>query len=398
VKPTLSTRSQIIPDPRTHQLILLTTEKELPAVQKLIDKLDTATREVLIEARLVETTKDISTAKGIDWTGTLAAQHVSFGNGNTSGSFSYGQGSATAPVTTTTTLPGGRTLSSTTTQPVSGATNGSILNSVIGGSPLSGGGFSLNTAHGITPATAFLNADGVQAVLSFLNTDADSKIVAFPRTVSLDGVPTTLMVVQNIPVFEQTQSAPAAGASQGLATVLPNYAKIVGGTILNEVGVKLSVTPRIAGPTNVLMDVKPEISQEDTLQATETLNGQVNTAPIFDRRRIETEASVPSGYTLVLGGLDQDTVTKNYTKVPGLGDLPGVGYLFRSDSKSHQRDSILIFVTPTIIQDGDFQPTDSGFLARKPTTMTPMDEKSWDTGEPIDWTKPSVEVTPVYQP
>jgi general secretion pathway protein D len=222
--------------------------------------------------------------------------------------------------------------------------------------------------------------------------------VAFPRTVSLDGVPTSLMVVQNIPIFEQTQSAPASGASQGLATVLPNYSKIVGGTILNEVGVKLTVTPRIAGPTNVLLDVKPEISQKDTLVATETLNGAVNTAPIFDRRRIETEASVPSGFTLVLGGLDEDTVTKNYTKVPGLGDLPGVGYLFRSDSKSHERDSILVFVTPTIIQDRDFQPADTGFLTRRPATLTPMNESSWDTGEPHDWTKPATEVVPVYEP
>jgi type IV pilus assembly protein PilQ len=398
VRPTLSQRSQIIPDSRTHQLILMTTEKELPAVQKLIDKLDTATREVLIEARLVETTKDIGSAKGIDWTGTLSAQHISFGNGNTTATYSSGAGSVTQPVSSSTILPGGRTLSSTTSQQVGASTNGNLLTSLIPGNPLTGGGFSLNTAHGITPATAFLNADGVQAVLSFLNTDADTKIVAFPRTVSLDGVPTTLMVVQNIPVFEQTQSAPASGASQGLATVLPNYEKKVGGTILNEVGVKLTVTPRIAGPTNVLLDVKPEISQKDTLVATETLNGQVNTAPIFDRRRIETEASVPSGFTLVLGGLDEDTVTKSYTKVPALGDIPGLGYLFRSDSKNHERDSILVFVTPTIITDGDFQPAETGFLARKPTTMTPMNEKAWDTGEPIDWTKPHTEVTPVYEP
>ena len=118
-------------------------------------------------------------------------------------------------------------------------------------------------------------------MLSFLNTDADTKSISFPRTVALDGVPTTLMVVQNIPVFEQTQSAPAAGASQGLATLLPNYEKKVNGVILNEVGVKLIVTPRIAGPTNVLLQLAPEISQKDALVASETLNGQVNTAPYF---------------------------------------------------------------------------------------------------------------------
>ncbi len=91
-------------------------------------------------------------------------------------------------------------------------------------------------------------------------------------------------------------------------------------------------------------------------------------------------------------------MTKNFTKVPFLGDMPGLGYLFRSDAKSHVRDSILVFVTPTIIQDTDFQPSDSTFMARKPGVMSPMDEASWDTGEPHDWTKPKTAVAPVYQP
>jgi general secretion pathway protein D len=235
-------------------------------------------------------------------------------------------------------------------------------------------------------------------VLAFLNTDADTKSIAFPRTVALDGEKTSLMVVQNIPVFEQQQSAPAAGASQGLATVLPNYDKVVGGTILNEVGVKLTVLPRIAGPTNVLLDLRPEISQKDALVASDTLNGQVNTAPIFDRRSIVTEASVPSGYTLVLGGLESDNVIKNFTKVPFLGDLPGLGYLFRSDSKSRTKDTILIFVTPTIIQDSDFQPGNSTFLKRKGSSPSDVEEAPWDTGKPYDWTKPKAGVAPSYEP
>jgi general secretion pathway protein D len=204
--------------------------------------------------------------------------------------------------------------------------------------------------------------------------------------------------VQNIPIFEQQQSAPAAGASQGLATVQPNYDKEVHGTILNEVGVKLTVVPRIAGPTNVLMELRPEISQKDALVATDTLNGQVNTSPIFDRRSIVTQAAVPSGYTLVLGGLESDNSTKNFTKVPFLGDMPGLGYLFRSDSKSRTKDTILIFVTPTIIQDSDFQPGNSDFLKKKGFAPSDAEEAPWDTGKPVDWTKPNPGVAPAYQP
>ncbi|MGA2747405.1 MAG: hypothetical protein ABSG59_01405 [Verrucomicrobiota bacterium] len=395
---TLSIGSEITPDMRTHQLIIRTTEKELPGVEALITKLDTVTRQVLVEAKLIETSKDITSAKGVDWTGTLSAQHVSFGNGLTGGSQqTIIQNGVNSGTSSSTTLPSGNNVSGTGTGIMNTSSNLANLTTTILGAPASAGGLSVNTAHGFSPATAFLNADGVQAVLSFLNTDSDTKTIAFPRTVSLDGEKTELMVVNDVPIFQQTQSAPASGASQGLATIQPNYSLEVNGTILNEVGIKLMVTPRIAGPTNVLLDVRPEISAQAGV-VSETLNGQVNQAPSFSRSRIVTQASVPSGYTLVLGGLDQDVLSKNFTKVPFLGDLPGIGYAFRSDSKSHSKQTILIFVTPTIIRDTDYQPANDAFLKLKPEAPSGIKEPPWDTGEPYDWTKPKPEVAPEYQP
>src|SRR5208282_2382761 len=115
VQATLSSRSSIISDPRTHKLVIRTTDRELPGVEALIAKLDTSTRQVLIEAKLVETTKDITSAKGVDWTGTLAAQHVSFGNGLTSGSIGFTNVTGTTPAGSggTITLPGGTTIPAT---------------------------------------------------------------------------------------------------------------------------------------------------------------------------------------------------------------------------------------------------------------------------------------------
>jgi type II secretory pathway component GspD/PulD (secretin) len=409
--PLLSKRSMVIPDIRTHQLIIMATKKEMPQIESLITKLDAATRQVLIEAKIVETTKDISSAKGVDWTGTLANQHISFGNGTTGNGLTTPNGPAASlntsaggssvtgvsPQITTssgTTSPGGRLLPGPSA--LAGNVTGTIT-SVLG-SPAQGGGFSLNTARGISPATAFLNADGVQAVLSFLNTDADTRAINFPRTVALDGIKTELLVVQNIPIFEQTQSTGAPGTAP-LATVKPNYQLLVQGVILNQVGVKLEVTPRIAGPTNVILLLHPEISSKDATEASDTLNGLVSTSPIFDRRLIDTEASVPSGYTLVIGGMDQDNVTKNLTKVPFLGDIPGLGNAFRSNSKSHSRDKILIFVTPTIIAASDYQPSNSEF-EKTPNDMeaAPTETKPWETSTPYDWTKPNQPVTPVYKP
>jgi type II secretory pathway component GspD/PulD (secretin) len=396
VKEALGDRVAITPDNRTHKVIVRTTAREMPSVEQLISQLDSETGQILIEAKIIETQKNISSAKGIDWTGTLSGQHVTFGNGLTAGfsqSSSQTTGSAAA---SSATAPGGRT-SSTSANPLTT----SILNSnsfltTLAGNPAQAGGLSLNTGSGFNPKTAFLNADGVSAVLSFLNSDDDTKSIAFPRTVSLDGRKTELSVVKNVPIFEQTQSAPGAGASQGLATVQPNYSKIVGNRILNEVGIKLTVVPRIAGPSNVLVSVQPEISSVDTQIATDTLNGQVNTSPIFDCRTVITEASVPSGYTLVLGGLDEDVMAKTFTKVPGLGDIPGLGALFRSNTKDHTRDTILIFVTPTIIQSSDFQPTETDFLRSKNDAMPTVKDHAWDRGEPYDWTKPRPFDTPMY--
>ncbi|HVV71224.1 MAG TPA: hypothetical protein VHI52_06970, partial [Verrucomicrobiae bacterium] len=99
---------------------------------------------------------------------------------------------------------------------------------------------------------------------------------------------------------------------------------------------------------------------------------------------------IPSGNTLVLGGLVQDDVRTGNTKVPVLGDIPVVGYLFRSDTKSRQKSNLLVFLTPTIVQDSDFHPTKTKFL-KTPIPQSDTlegDWSSWDTGKPRDWSQP----------
>ena len=81
---------------------------------------------------------------------------------------------------------------------------------------------------------------------------------------------------------------------------------------------------------------------------------------------------IPNGNTLVMGGLVQDNPTASYTKVPVLGDIPGLGWAFRSESKSMNKDNLIIFMTPTIIKNTDFQQTSStssDFLQSKPAVM-----------------------------
>jgi type II secretory pathway component GspD/PulD (secretin) len=327
-------RSKVMGDVRTSQLVLLATEKEIASIDKMIASLDTPTKQVLIEARLLETSLNPSTVKGLDWSGTLQSQHLAFGN-----NLNAVQG---------TVLSGEAHRSLTQTFP-------KML---------------FDTAHGFNPATAFLDADGVNAVFSFINQYSEARVISAPRTVTLDNEPATLAVTRATPIINVTAgTANTTGGSQITYTNL---------------GIILHVTPRISANNFVNLMVAPEVSRVfDTV--TKVINGSTSQADEYDIRKIETQVMIPSGHTLVLGGLVQDDTRSANTKVPFLGDIPGLGHMFRSDSKSRQKSNLLIFITPTIVQDSDFQPTKTDFLQTPMQTTEAKDWNAWDSGKPADW-------------
>ena len=271
------------------------------------------------------------TKKGVDWTGTLQSQHVTFGN----------------------------TLS---------------------------GGVNYTTTGGFSPATGFLTADGLSVVMSFLNSSSDAQIMSTPRIVTLDNEPANISVTKSVPIFNVQ-----AGTSQTAGGSSVTYSNV--GTILH-------VTPRISANNNIWLQVTPEVSNQgpDVTQSVNTSSGSGTpttstlTAPTFQYRTMETHVMIPNANTLVLGGLVQDNPTANYTKVPFLGDIPGLGRLFRSAVPSVPPVNLLLFITPTIVKDTDYQTSNSGeFLKSTPQIMKePMDPKSvWDGSQPNGaWSDP----------
>jgi type II secretory pathway component GspD/PulD (secretin) len=367
-------RSRVLTDPRTSELIVVGTDPEQQAVETLIDQLDKPTRQVLIETRLIQISSTPSTQKGVDWSGTLQNQQVSFGNGNSLGTF-------------TTSFPGTSTGVNGSGNPVSGgssSTVGEVLNEV------GGGGFSWNTKSGTTPDIGFLNASGLSAVLSFLNTSADAQVMSTPRVVTLDNQMATIQVVRGYPIINIT-----AGT-----------ANVAGGSSItySNVGTVLQVTPRISANDYIWLKVIPDVSSfagnfTETIPNTGSSGGSSEVSvPTFEDRNITTQVLIPNANTLVLGGLVQDNPTANYTKVPLLGDIPGMGFFFRSENKAEDKENLLIFITPTILKDTDFQSaTDSGdFLKSKPVLMKdPMNPKTdWDSPMPGgDWSNPITPTT-----
>jgi len=340
LKGTLSPRSSVVADTRTSQLIVTTTEKELDNVNALVAKLDTATRQVLIESKLIETAINPRALKGIDWSGTLEAQHIEFGN-NTKDAVA---GTLTTPP---------------------------IFGREFSGAPR----VAVNTASGFYPPVGFLTADGASAVLSYLNKDSDSQVVATPRAVTLDNQTALLEVTRAFPIFQVTPGS--ANSPAGSSVIYTNL-----GTILK-------VTPRIAADKNISMVIIPEVSNIDSVEH-QTIFGTDNSANVYAIRRMNTHVMIPSGNTLVMGGMLNDTSTKQFTKVPILGDIPVLGWAFRSEAKNRNKQNLLIFITPTIVESDDFHETTSGreFMRTRVSERAEQKQSVWDSARPGDWSKP----------
>jgi type II secretory pathway component GspD/PulD (secretin) len=358
-------RSRVVPDSRTSQLVVVATESEQDAVDTLVEQLDKPTRQVLIETRLMEVSSSPSTTKGIDWSGTLSGQHVSFGNNLNANPTTISPGYLGFPANQA--ITNGQSPEIGINQELANLVNKPNL--------------AANTAEGFG-ATAFLNADGVSAVLSFLNQDADAQTIATPRVVTLDNEPAHIEVTRASPIFATT--AGTQGSPGGSQVTYTNL-----GTILN-------VTPRISANDYIWLTVAPEVSSvADTV--TKIVAGVENQADEYDVRKVTTQVLIPNANTLVMGGFIKDNTQNQYTKVPVLGDIPVFGYAFRSESKGLIKDNLLIFITPTIVRDGDFQPTSTEFLQSSPLgPKPPMNPTTmWNSAKPRDWSNPK-ETDPYY--
>jgi type II secretory pathway component GspD/PulD (secretin) len=362
-------RSKVLADNRTSQLVVVATDPEQTAVDTLVAQLDIANKQVLIEARFVEISSTPESKKGVDWSGTLSGQNISYGNGTLNAAQSS---TATSIPGTPVSVPGFGGHPATTTQ--SGSSSQTLL------STIPGSGFALNTASGLTPNIGFLNADGLHAVLSFINSSLDASVVSTPRIVTLDNETANLAVTRTYPIFNvQAGSANASGGSS---------------VTYSNIGTSLQVTPRISANDYIWLRVVPEVSSFFG-NFSQSVNGGTGasgnpvslllTAPQFDQRTFTTQVRIPNANTLVMGGLVNDSPKSQTTKVPVMGDLPLLGHLFRSEDKSSEKDNLLIFITPTIVQDSDFQPNTTDFLKSRPDAKKPvwLDQKSaWDNTKP----------------
>lgn len=172
------------------------------------------------------------------------------------------------------------------------------------------------------------------ALANFLQTQDGANILSAPTLMTLDNEDAKIVVGQNVP-FITGQYAQTSGTG---TTVSPFQ------TISrNDVGLTLKVRPQITAGDSIKMDVYQEVS---------SIASTSNTAGIItNKRSIQTAVLVDDGQTIVLGGLMQDNVSDNTSRIPGLGDIPGLGALFRSNARQSQKTDLLVFLRPVIVRD-----------------------------------------------
>ena len=302
----LSPRGSTIAEARTNQLFVTDIPSKLEQVQQLIAKLDIPTRQVLIEARIVEASDTFGRSLGIKLGGNdLRAQRGGDGGYGLFGDNRVAFGTSYSNVIAS-----------------SGAGGTADLNSNFVNLPALGqGGYSPATfAVSIfsSAANRFLNLE-----LSALEADGKGKVVSSPRVVTADQIKA---------LIEQGTELPYQVASSSGATSIA----------FRKANLKLEVTPQITPEGNIILAL--DVNKDTVGQAT-AAGFAINT------KHIQTQVLVENGGTVVIGGIFELNETDSETKVPLLGDIPGVGNLFKTRSRISNKQEMLVFITPKVVAE-----------------------------------------------
>jgi len=292
-------------DERTNTIFFRETRSNIDNARKLLVQIDKPTKQVMIEARLVEVTANPKQSYGINWAGVV-------GSSTNAQTITYGAANPTVPV-----------------QGANPPTNGFALGNPNNHNFFGSLGSLASGQFGI------LSVPQMSATLRLLNEDADAEFLANPRVVTADNQQAKIEITRNQPV-------PQLNFNEQTATA------VFGGFQDKLFGNKLLVRPSVNKDSFITLSVKPEISNKVGDQAF-VFAGATVTSPIIDTRSLDSNVLIKSGDTLAIGGLLQDEQTKARNKVPVLGDLPVLGYLFAERLNARTKRNLLVFVTPTII-------------------------------------------------
>ena len=301
----LSKRGSVVVDERSNKVFVTDVATRLQALRRLVQEIDVAPRQVLIEARIVEASKTFARDLG-----------VRLGVGGAFGRI-VGYTEDGAPVRRST-LGGGL-----------GATR-AMAGQVAGVDDANPAGLNLNLPAGASnpgllsmvlwnnSATRFLNLE-----LSALDADGRGRLISSPRVLTANQVEALIEQGTEIPYEEATSS--------GATSVTFKKAVL-------SLKVKPQITPD--GRLQLTIEVNKDSRGEDT-----------RSGPAIDTKKVKSEVLIENGGTVVIGGIYEENETNSTQQVPLLGDIPVLGHLFKSNSRVSERRELLVFITPRIVSD-----------------------------------------------
>ena len=379
IEPLIDTAAggRIVVNARSNALVITERPSRLSRIRPIIEQLDKATDQVMIESKFVEVTNRDSKDIGVNWS---SLQNYQVGVGEINRTFNTTRGNAGSRTTTadnqnintgingrvaesidlSTNTNGSQSLNS------SGVTSSGGTATAQGSSQVSSnlgnentltntitdtadntnsitntlGNLSSLIATGGTDrvTSAVFSASQFSLVLSALQSQNDTKLVSNPTVVTLNNTEAQINVGSEYPIPNYTYNA-ERGTFE------------VSGFEYRPIGIILRVTPQVNAQGFIKLSIEPEVSSQNGFTSFGGAGGAE--IPIIATRKATTNVSLRDGYTMGIGGLIESNTITGQTKVPFLGSIPGLGRLFRSDSKDEERRNLLIFITAkTVSADG----------------------------------------------
>lgn len=332
----LTPRGSVMVDEFTNTLIVRDIERGIRNARDLVRRLDVQIPQVLIESNIVEATTDFARELGVQWgyKANIGPQTGTSTGANFPGTVNFG---------------------------------GSGLNTGANGIPFlvdfpAKGQFGPGAGTVLDLALGSLN--GAQALdirISALEQKGQGRIISRPRVVTLNNVPATIQSLTILRVrLPSTGTVVNTGAGGTAGTATTATEKI-------ETGITLEVTPQVSSDGFVLLDMFAKSSQADFARTVDNIPTEIT-------RQATSHVLVRDGQTVVLGGIYRDTNSETMSGVPWFDNIPVLGWLFKSESKSKRREDLLVFLTPRVLKsaNGDANlPTGSQLWERRSTPPAP---------------------------
>ena len=338
----LSDRGSIAISASTNNLIVTDTESTIKAIDAFLTEIDRPTPLIMVEVRIYDIKNSDALDLGVKW---RSGRNTGYGTGRGTGIDGL--------------------------EPSGGPITGNLTNS----DPFVNGFFENSISKAASTGSinwgVITEHFDLDVLFTAIQEQDAAKLLANPRILVLDNETASFKAIEEIP-YQQLQQ----GGYQSFGT-----------TEFKEVGVELQVTPHLAKDGMIKMHIVPVFSvQVDDVDITTIGTGGVpitSPQPVVDKREADTVAMIQDGQTVVIGGLQKQTVNKLKSKVPVLGDLPLLGWLFNFEGEQTVNNELVVFITPNVQEQPKLTEIEEIYLERTdiPHPLPPETKLDPETGE-----------------